>query len=267
MVLTVENKTDYHARFSGIGRLYGVAGLHRLRQAHVCVVGVGGVGSWAVEALARTGIGEITLIDLDEVCLSNTNRQLPALTHEVGKAKVEVLAARVAAINPGCNIHPVLEFFTAANADVLLSKPFDFILDAIDNVTNKCLLIAHARTKGIPLITTGGAGGRREATAVKIVDLAFSTHDPLLQQVRRKLRSEYSFPANHREPFGVECAYSPELPVYPQLDGSVCATRDPNSDLRLNCESGYGTASFVTGAFGFAAAGQIVRRLVEQAPK
>ena len=265
-MLAVEPNTEYYTRFSGIARLYGEAGLGRLRQAHVCVVGVGGVGSWAVEALARTGVGALTLIDLDEVCLSNTNRQLPALTREVGKSKVEVLAERVAAINPECRIVPVLEFFTAANAERLLAGAFDFVFDAIDNVTNKCLLIAAARGRSIPLITAGGAGGRQDPAGVKIADLAFSTHDPLLQQVRRKLRSEHGFPLDPRQPFGMDSVFSTELPVYPQPDGTVCAAR-PEGNLRLTCESGYGTATFVTGAFGFAAAAHIVRRLTDNTPK
>ena len=264
-MIAADQTSDYRTRFSGIARLYGHRGLERLHRAHICVVGVGGVGSWAVEALARSGIGALTLIDLDEVCLSNTNRQLPALTHEVGKAKVEVLAERVHGINPGCSITSVVEFFTASNAEALLSTPYDYILDAIDNVRNKCLLIAEARARKVPVLTTGGAGGRRDPAALKIADLAFSTHDPLLQQVRRRLRLEHGFPTRLREPFEVESVFSTEPPVFPRPDGTVCSTRDPNADFRLNCESGYGTATHVTGAFGFAAAGEIVRRLVEQA--
>ena len=266
-VIEGDEKTDYQARFSGIARLYGQAGLERLRRAHVCVVGVGGVGSWAVEALARSGIGALTLIDLDEVCLSNTNRQLPALTQEVGKPKVEVLAARVHGINPDCRVNAVVEFFTASNADTLLEPRYDCLLDAIDNVRNKCLLIARARSAGIPVFTTGGAGGRRDPAAIKTADLAFSTHDPLLQQVRRKLRLEHGFPLDPKLPFLVESVFSTEPPIFPRPDGTVCATRDPNADVRLNCESGYGTATFVTGAFGFSAAGRIIQRLVEQAPE
>lgn len=262
-MFAVEESTDYQARFGGIGRLYGAAALDRLRPAHVCVVGVGGVGSWAVEALARSGIGELTLIDLDDVCVSNTNRQLPALTAEVGKPKVEVLAERIPGINPECRVHSRVEFFTGSNASELLGVRFDFLLDAIDNVANKSLLIASARAKGIPVITTGGAGGRRDPTALQVTDLAFSTHDPLLQQLRKKLRGEHGFPLNKTEPFGVDCVFSPEPLLYPRPDGTVCRTRDPDADFRLNCESGYGTATFVTGAFGFAAAGQIVRRLTE----
>ena len=266
-MLAAEQRTDFEARFSGVGRLVGVPGLERLRRAHVCVVGLGGVGSWAVEALARSGVGQLTLVDLDEVCVSNINRQLPALTSEVGRTKAGVLAERVHGIHPDCIVHQRIEFFTAATAEAILSTPFDFLLDAIDNVSNKCLLISECVRRGIPLVTTGGAGGRRDPTAIKVADLAFSSHDRLLQKVRRKLRSDHGFPTQPEKPFGVDCVYSPEAPVFPHSDGTVCAAQEAGTDLHLNCESGYGTAAFVTGTFGFTAAGRIVRRLAEQSPK
>lgn len=253
--------SDYETRFSGIGRLYSTQGLERLRRAHVCVVGIGGVGSWAVEALARSGIGTLTLVDLDEVCVSNVNRQLHALDGEIGKSKVEVMAQRAQAINPECRVHSVVSFFTESNAEQILEMRYDFLFDAIDNVSNKCLLIAKCRDKGIPVITSGGAGGRRDPTAIKVADLAFTSHDSLLQEIRKRLRKDFGFPADLKKPFNVPCVYSPEPVVFPQSDGTVCAQRDPNSDLRLDCNSGYGTATFVTGAFGFAAGAQIVARL------
>jgi tRNA threonylcarbamoyladenosine dehydratase len=253
--------SDYEARFSGIGRLYSVSGLDRLRHSHVCVVGIGGVGSWAAEALARSGIGELTLIDLDEVCVSNVNRQLHALDGEIGQPKVEVIARRVKAINPDCIVHSELAFFTELNAKQILEKRFDYLFDAIDNVPNKCLLIAECRKRGIPIVTSGGAGGRRNPTVVRVNDLAFTSHDRLLQEIRRKLRSDYGFPTEPNTPFHVPCVYSSERVLFPQKDGSVCARRDPDSDPRLNCNSGYGTATFVTGTFGFAAAALIVAEL------
>lgn len=255
--------SDFEQRFSGIQRLYGAMELERLRRAHVCVVGIGGVGSWAVEALARSGIGQLTLVDLDEVCVSNVNRQLHALDGEVGKTKVEVMAERSRAINPECIVHSLPEFFTEANADRILGTRFDAVLDAIDNVPNKCLLIARCRERNLPIVTTGGAGGRKDPTRIRVADLALTTHDALLQAVRKKLRDDFGFPREPKKVFGVDCVFSDEPQVYPHSDGSVCAKREAGSDLRLNCESGYGTASFVTGTFGFVAAAQVMAALVK----
>jgi len=259
--VNVSNDSDYQQRFSGIARLYGSAGANALRQAHVCVVGVGGVGSWSVEALARTGIGALTLIDLDEVCVSNTNRQLPALTSEVGRSKVQVLKERAFGINPECQVTTIEEFFTSTNATRILDLNFNCVLDAIDDVANKSLLLAECARRQIPAVTVGGAGGRRDPTGIRITDLAFTSHDRLLQRVRKILRSDYNFPESPKTPFGIPCVYSVEPPVFPQPDGSVCAVRGEATELRMNCNSGYGSATFVTGAFGFAAAAEVVRLL------
>jgi len=256
--------SDYATRFGGIGRLFGAAGWERLHRAHVCVVGVGGVGSWAVEALARSGLGQLTLIDLDEVCVSNVNRQLHALDGTVGRPKVAVLAERVRAIHPECQVNAVAEFFTETSAEHLLTLRYDYVLDAIDEVPNKCRLIAACRGRKIPVVTCGGAGGRSDATAVRVADLADATHDRLLAEVRNRLRRQHGFPPAD-EKFGVEAVYSTERQVFPQPDGSVCTKRVAavhGAELRLNCDAGFGTAAFVTGTFGFAAAGVIVRRLV-----
>jgi tRNA A37 threonylcarbamoyladenosine dehydratase len=256
--------SDYDIRFSGIRRLVGVSAQDRLRRAHVCVLGVGGVGSWTVEALARTGIGTLTLIDLDEVCVSNINRQLPALTFEVGKPKVQVMKTRVEGINPECNVHTIEQFFTPASADELLSGGYDYVIDAIDTLENKALLIVRAREKAIPIITIGGAGGRRDPTAVRVTDLAFTFNDRLLQKLRKTLRTDHGFPPRGNVPFGVDAVYSPEAPMFPHQDGTVCNRREEGAATRLNCEGGYGTASFVTGTFGFVAAAHVVNRLTEQ---
>jgi tRNA A37 threonylcarbamoyladenosine dehydratase len=252
----------YERRFGGLGRLFGAAGLERLRRAHVCVVGLGGVGSWAVESLARSGIGELTLVDLDDVCISNVNRQIHALDGELGKPKVEVMARRAQAINPECRLHPVHSFFTRSNAEEILAARFDAVLDAIDAPSLKCLLIALCHQRGIPVVAVGGAGGRRDPTAIEVADLAFTSHDRLLQQVRRYLRRKHGFPRGDG-PFGIECILSREQPVFPAGEGFICAERPASPDLRLDCASGFGTASFVTGAFGLAAAARIVHRITE----
>ncbi len=255
--------TNYEARFGGIRRLFGADAQARLRGAHVCVIGVGGVGSWAVEALARTGVGTLTLVDLDDVCISNVNRQLHALTGEFGKPKTEVMAARVKLINPDAILHPQQMLFTSTTADAILAPPFDCVLDAIDDRPLKARLIARCRDRRIPIVTTGGAGGRRDPTAIRTADLAHTSHDGLLANVRQMLRAEYGFPRDPKHKFGVACVYSPESQVFPASDGSVGEEREPGSTLRLDCRTGYGTATFVTGAFGFAAAAQVVKQIVE----
>lgn len=252
---------DFADRFGGIARLYGRSELEKLRAAHVCVVGIGGVGTWAAEALVRSGVGKITLVDLDEVCVTNINRQLHALTETVGRAKVEVMAERICAINPGCHVTIEQKFFNEQTADALLATQYDFVLDAIDSVTNKVLLIAKCRDKKLPVVVCGGAGGRRDATQVRTADLAKVSHDRLLAEVRKKLRKEFQFSADGSS-MGVECVFSAETPVFAQPDGSVCENRAATEDgTRLNCNGGLGSATFVTGTFGFAAAGIVVRRI------
>jgi len=257
--------SDYDFRFGGIGRLFGTDALARLRSARVCVVGIGGVGSWAVEALARSGVGHLTLIDLDEICVSNVNRQLHAINPDIGRTKVEAMADRVRAINPECDVRPVPEFFTESNAASLLQDRHQYVVDAIDSLANKCRLIALCRKNQIPIVTCGGAGGRRDPTQVRIADLALTTHDRLLTKVRDTLRKEFGFPGGGK-PFGVEAVYSPEAPVFPARDGGICDRREPSENggsLKLNCDSGFGTATFVTGAFGFAAAGLVTQRIAD----
>jgi tRNA threonylcarbamoyladenosine dehydratase len=259
--------SDFDFRFGGIARLFGAEALARLRAAHVCVVGIGGVGSWAVEALARSGVGRLTLVDLDEVCVSNVNRQLHALNSEVGRAKVKVMAERVRNISPECDARPALQFFTAETAGALLAPRYDFVVDAIDSLANKCLLIAHCRAADIPIVTCGGAGGRRDPTRVQVADLALTSHDRLLQKVRETLRKDFDFPRGEKK-FGVPAVFSAEPPVFPDRDGTVCARRPAAANgesLKLNCDSGFGTATFVTGTFGFVAAAHVIQELSERA--
>jgi tRNA A37 threonylcarbamoyladenosine dehydratase len=235
--------------------------LGKLRAAHVCVVGIGGVGTWAAEALARSGVGALTLVDLDEICVTNINRQLHALTETVGRSKVEVMAKRIRTINPECKIVAEQKFFNAQTAEELFALKFDFVLDAIDSVTNKVLLLAKCREKKIPVVACGGAGGRRDATQVRTADLAKATHDRLLAEVRRQLRKDFKF-STDGSPMEIECVFSAEPPVFAQPDGSICENRPAAEDgTRLNCNGGLGSATFVTGAFGFAAAGVVVQHI------
>lgn len=257
-----EISNDHLARFGGIGRLYGEAALPQLAAAHVCVIGVGGVGSWTVEALARSGVGRLTLIDLDDVCVTNVNRQLPALDGMVGRPKVDVLAERVKLINPGCEVFTQPEFFTAASAERLLAPRFDFVVDAVDRMSIKALIIAGSQARGYPVATCGSAGGRRDPGAVRVDDLGRAGHDELLRQVRRRLRRAHGYARGENQVYGVSAVFSPEPPVFPRADGTCGAGRpDEAAGVRLDCAGGYGAASFVTGVFGFLAAGVVIGRL------
>ncbi len=255
---------DLEERFGGLARLYGRAALARLAAARVGVIGVGGVGSWIVEALARSGIGRLTLVDLDDVCITNVNRQLPALDGQIGRPKVTVLAERVGLINPACQVEAVQEFFTEATAARLLAPPFDFIVDAVDRMAHKARLIAGARERGIPVITVGAAGGRRDSTQIRVGDIG-EAGDELLRQVRKRLRRDHGFtsgPARGICRMGVTAVWSGERPVFLWADGTCAAEPEAGGSLKLDCEGGFGSAVFVTGAFGFAAAGEVVRQIV-----
>jgi tRNA A37 threonylcarbamoyladenosine dehydratase len=253
----------YQDRFGGVGRLFGRAGLERLQASHVCVVGVGGVGSWTVEGLARSGVGALTLVDLDDVCVTNVNRQLPALDGQIGRPKVTVLAERVRLINPECRVEATHDFFTESSAARLLGTRFDFVVDAVDLMSHKALLIAACRERGLPVMTIGAAGGRRDPTKIHAGDIG-EAGDELLRQVRKKLRRAYGFSSGTQRGItrmGVPCVWSSESPVFPWADGTCAAAPEPGSNLKLDCESGFGTAVFVTGTFGFVAAGEVVRAL------
>jgi tRNA threonylcarbamoyladenosine dehydratase len=242
---------DDDLRFGGLSRLYGAGGLQRLLQASVCVVGLGGVGSWAAEALARSAVGHITLVDLDDVCVSNVNRQLHALDGAFGRPKVDVMAERIHAIHPACRVRAIAAFFTETTAEEILKTRFDYVLDAIDQAANKSLLIARCRQNEIPIVTVGGAGGRQNPTAIDLADLAQTSHDALLRQVRQKLREDHGFPRDPKTPFGVPCVFSAE-PAAAPAEG--CGGR-------VTCDNGYGTASFVTGTFGLVAASCVVSKI------
>jgi tRNA threonylcarbamoyladenosine dehydratase len=247
---------DFQQRFGGIIRLYGVSGAQRIRDGHVCVVGIGGVGSWTVEALARTGVGALTLIDLDDICVTNTNRQIHALSSTIGQSKVDVMADRALQIHSDCNIRRINDFFTGSTADALLTGSYDVVVDAIDDVANKCRLLALCRQRGIPVVSVGGAGGRRNPTMIRVDDLSQSGSDGLLRDVRRTLRHTWSFP--EKGPWGIRTVFSVEKVMFPGADGEVCDRPDSSMSLKLDCASGFGTASFVTGTFGLMAAAEAV---------
>jgi tRNA threonylcarbamoyladenosine dehydratase len=257
---------DPAARFSGIDRLYGRGSIERLAGCRVCVVGIGGVGSWLVEALARSAVGALRLIDADELCVSNSNRQLPALEGQFGRIKVDAIAERVRAINPACEVEAVAEFLTPATLERHLGGPFDLIIDACDSFRTKVETIAWCRRRKQPLIVVGSAGGRTDATQVRVRDLSRTEHDALLALVRKKLRGEFGFPRNPDRYFGIPAVYSLQNVQYPQPDGSVCGLRPVASGdaaLKLDCGTGLGAATHVTGAFAFAAAGKALEMLLQ----
>jgi tRNA A37 threonylcarbamoyladenosine dehydratase len=257
---------DFERRFGGIARLYGESALTSFKQAHVCVIGVGGVGSWAVEGLARSAIGKITMIDLDHLSESNVNRQLHALTDTLGKSKVDALAERIAQINPYCVVTRIEEFIDPDNVATLIpAGQFDYVIDAIDNTRAKTALVVHCRANHIPLVTIGSAGGQVDPTRIAVCDLSRTEQEPLLARVRKRLRRLHGFPRGTKNKFGIDAVYSTEPVRHPEL----CATDDEtnfetNEGLNgLNC-AGYGSAVVVTASFGFVAAGLVLRKLAEQ---
>jgi tRNA A37 threonylcarbamoyladenosine dehydratase len=255
--------SDYSLRFSALGRLYGKHAMEILPQTHVVVVGLGGVGSWTVEALARSGIGKLTLVDLDEVCLSNMNRQIQALDSTVGQFKSSALKKRITEIAPECIVIEKTIFFTEQTADELLSEDYDCLVDAIDSVSHKSLLIAEARKRKLPIVTCGGGGGKLDPTKVVVKDLAKTKNDPLLLQVRKRLRKEYGFSKFERQKFHIPCVFSEEEPSFPQADGSVSCEREKGGDYRLNCDAGFGSSTMLTGTIGFTVASVAIEQLMQ----
>jgi tRNA A37 threonylcarbamoyladenosine dehydratase len=249
------NSPDLSRRFGGITRLYGEGALPRLEAAHVCVVGIGGVGSWAVEALARSGVRRLTLIDLDHIAESNVNRQIHALESTFGQAKVLAMKERITSINPACEVTTIEEFVTTDNVASLLPA-CDCVVDAIDQVRPKAALIAHCRAVGIPVITTGAAGGKSDPAQIRVDDLSRTTQDPLASSLRSTLRRDHGFPRDLKKKFGVDCVYSLE-PVSRPATADFCET----GPTGLSC-AGYGSSVCVTAAFGFVAASRALALVI-----
>ncbi len=259
------NADDYAFRFGGIERLYGRRALHAFRDAHIAVIGLGGVGSWAAEALARSGIGTITLIDMDDICVSNTNRQLHALDGQYGRTKTDAMAERLKAINPYADIRIHFGFLTLKNLTELITPEMTGVVDAIDSVKPKAALIAHCQRTKLPIICAGGAGGQTDPTKILVADLSKTTQDPLLAKVRNLLRREYGFSRNPKRRFGIEAVYSTEQLTYPAEDGEVCLQKPTNAGpSRLDCATGFGAACPVTASFGLFAASRLLNRIARR---
>lgn len=247
-------------RFGGVSRLYGDGAAIRLKEAHVCVVGIGGVGSWSAEALARTGVGTITLIDLDMVAESNTNRQIHALGDIYGMAKVDAMAERIQAINPSCKVFRVEEFVEAGNVERILGQgKFTAVIDAIDQVRPKASMAAYCKKHGLPLVVAGAAGGQVDPTQIRIADLSETIQDPLLAKLRSRLRKEHHFPKGPKRKFGIPAVFSTEPLRYPQRDG-LCDIA--NAITGLAC-AGFGSSVCVTSVFGMTAASVVINQIAK----
>ena len=247
----MDSAADLERRFGGLRRLYGDTGYTRLRAARVAVVGLGGVGSWAVEALARSGVAQLVLFDLDHVAESNINRQVQALGRTLGQAKGEALRERIADIHPGCDVQVVDDFVTPENWPALLPVPVDVLIDACDQVRAKAALAAWSLAQRVPLVCVGAAGGKRQPERVEVEDLAETTHDPLLASLRQRLRKEHGAARQGR--MGLRCVFSRESVAMP---AESCET-----DGTLNC-AGYGSSVTVTATFGMVAAGEAISQLL-----
>ena len=257
---------DFDRRFGGIARLYGAPALARFRAAHVCVIGVGGVGSWIVEALARSAVGRLTLIDLDNVAESNINRQIQAMSDTIGKAKITALAERIELINPFCQVTQIEDFIAPDNLEQLLGgRDFDYLVDAIDNAKAKAAVIAYCRARNLPMLTIGSAGGQTDPTLIAVRDLSKTEQEPLLKRVRKLLRTEYGFPRGIKNKFNVDAVFSME-PLSTPESAEACAIDGTSTGVTgLNC-AGFGSSVVVTASFGMVAAAHALKSLRQDKP-
>jgi tRNA A37 threonylcarbamoyladenosine dehydratase len=259
--MSSDQRGDDQRRFSGVRRLYGEQGLATLQQAHVLVIGMGGVGSWAVEALARNAVGKLTLVDLDNVAESNVNRQIHALEENLGKAKVTAMRERIAAINPQCEVREIEDFVTPENVPQVMAGSPDIVVDCMDDTRAKIALAAYCKQQQLPLVMVGSAGGKLDATRLRLADLSQVQGDRMLAKVRNQLRRDHGFPkaSDHKKSarFGIVAVYSDEPVDRPE---EACDTSQ-GALTGLNC-AGYGSSVCVTASAGFIAAQQAIQQLL-----
>ncbi|GAB55213.1 molybdopterin biosynthesis MoeB protein [Glaciecola punicea ACAM 611] len=254
---------SYQQRFSGLARLYSIQGLDKLQKANVCVIGIGGVGSWIAEALARSGINQLTLIDLDDVSISNVNRQIHALDSTLNQSKIEIMAARIHDINPDCQTQLIEDFVTPDNVRDYINSEFDVVIDAADSVKAKAAIVAHCKRQKIKVICLGAAGGQCDPLKITRGDLAKTIQDPLLAKVRSDLRRFYNFSQNPKRNFGVECIYSTEQLKYPTETGGITQQKQRSDGAnKMDCSTGFGAFVGVTASFGLVAASRAVDYIV-----
>ncbi len=255
---------EYRERFAGLARVYGEAALAPLQQAHFCIVGVGGVGSWAAEACARSGVGGITLIDHDDIDIGNTNRQLHTTIDSIGRSKVEVLRERILAINPECDCRAIDDLVTRGNVEKFDFAQFDYVIDAIDHVSHKLSLMHHCRRNKIRCVSTGGAGGLTDPTQIEVKDLTLSFNDPLLAKVRSTLRQQLDYSRNPKRRYAMDCVFSTQQPLYPAANGAVGYEKPEVAErTTLDCATGIGSFVGVTACFGFTAVAHAIRKYLK----
>ena len=258
----MNQKLDFERRFGGVSRLYGKQSLTQFSNAHIIVIGIGGVGSWVVEALARNAIGKLTLIDMDVVAESNINRQLPALGSTIGRNKIDVMAERIKDINPACEVCLIDDFITQDNISELISTDANYVIDCIDSSRVKAAMIAWCKRQKVKIITLGGAGGQIDLSSIKIADLSRTEHDPLLSKTRKLLRQNYGFSRNPKRRFSIPCVFSSEHLCYSTLDGNVSQNKsESNTGNDLSCAGGLGSSVMVTASFGFMAVAYVLKKL------
>ncbi|MCJ8276469.1 MAG: tRNA threonylcarbamoyladenosine dehydratase [Bdellovibrionales bacterium] len=248
----------YDYRFSGIERLYGKAEALKIRKSHVLIVGLGGVGSWVVEALARTGMEKLTLVDFDDICVSNTNRQLHAIEPNVGKMKTQALKTRVESINKNCKVQLIEEPYSPETEARIFSHSYDVVIDCIDKSIDKERMAVASRERNIPIILMGTTGGRRDLSQIKVADLSNTDIDPMLYIIRKSLRKNHGFPRLPKK-MNIPTIFSTEKPYYPTSEGSTSQEKPEGFNKPLDCSVGFGTATYITGTFGFIAAQQAIK--------
>lgn len=259
--------SDYQERFASVSRVYGEKEQDMIGKAHACIIGVGGVGSWVTEALVRSGLGRITLIDGDVISRSNTNRQIHTLESTLDQGKAETMKTRVKDINPECDCTVVNSYIDEGNLKALLQGDFDIIIDAIDRIKYKSAIINYCKRNKIPVLTIGGAGGLLDPTKIEIADLSKTWNDPLSAGVRSHLRYRFGFSANLKRSFGIPCVYSTEQRRYPDQDGKIGYRKPGVKGLSLDCNYGYGSSVAVTASFGFIAASKAMQIMMKMKSK
>ncbi len=260
----MKDNTQTHHRFGGIIRLYGTTAFNKLQQSHALVLGVGGVGSWVAESLARSGVGTITLMDLDDICISNTNRQIHTTKETVGQSKIETMSQRLKNINPEINVKTIHDFLERDNIEKYITTEYSIVLDSIDSIMTKTKLINFCKRQKIPIITIGSAGGKKDPQKITVSDLSRTMNDPLLSKARNNLRRLYGFSRDKKHVFSIPAVYSTEQMTYPDDKGETCRSKKfIEEGANLDCNLGFGAATMVTASFGMVAASEAIKKLIK----
>ncbi len=256
---------SYQQRFGGIIRLYGTQATSQLLKSHVLIIGIGGVGSWIAESLARSGVGSITLMDLDDICVTNTNRQVHTNRSTIGQSKTKIMSERLTAINPEINVNTIDDFLDKDNIETYIHDSFSLVFDAIDNAIDKAEIIAYCASKKIPVITIGSSGGKKDPSKITCGDLTKTPGDPMFVKIRNNLRRRHGFSRDTEIPFGIDAIYSTETMTYPDNKGETCRSKQfLEGGEKLDCGSGYGASTMMTASFGLLAAAKAIEKLTSK---